>query len=251
MIEERTGRGAEVLSIPDRGDENTHEIRRVVQILFAPGAVVELRALDGNRTISGYFMDHEELARQAALLDRRGYRVYVTLNPVEPALLARAENRVKQYPKATTADANVLRRRWLPIDLDPVRPSGVSATEEEKRAALSRAAEIRGFLRERGWPDPVEGDSGNGAHLLYLLDLPNDRANLDLVKSVLDALHFKFSDRAVIVDTSTANASRIWKLYGTTARKGDSTHDRPHRRSRLLRVPESLDVIEEGAAACR
>ena len=30
------------------------------------------------------------------------------------------------------------------------------------------------------------------------------------------------------------NAARIWKLYGTTGRKGDSTATRPHRKSGLF-----------------
>jgi hypothetical protein len=68
--------------------------------------------------------------------------------------------------------------------------------------------------------------------------LPNDRESLELVKGVLEALAFKFSDEVVEVDTSTCNAAKVWKLYGTTARKGDDAGDRPHRRSRLLKVPE-------------
>ncbi len=124
------------------------------------------------------------------------------------------------------------------MDFDPVRPSGVSATDAEKKAARQRALEAREFLREIGWPEPVVGDSGNGYHLLYRIELPNDRESLELVKGTLEALAFRFSDRAVEVDTTTCNAARIWKLYGTTARKGDDTEDRPHRRSRLLQVPE-------------
>jgi hypothetical protein len=39
------------------------------------------------------------------------------------------------------------------------------------------------------------------------------------------------------VDRTTINASRVVKLYGTTARKGSNVPDRPHRRSALLEVP--------------
>ena len=81
------------------------------------------------------------------------------------------------------------------------------------------------YLREHGWPEPVAADSGNGAHLLYAVDLPNDAESLELVRGVLEGLSFKFSDGAVGVDTATSNAARIWKLYGTTARKGDSTYE--------------------------
>jgi hypothetical protein len=219
---------------------NGHEILRAVQILRQPGEVAEIRAFSARGSASGYFDDYGKLAECAADLDAKGYQVYGTLNPVVPTLLARSENRLESRLKATTTDGDVMKRAWLPIDLDPVRPSGISASEPEKQAAVWRAVEIRGYLTEKGWPDPLEADSGNGAHLLYRVDIPNDQESLDLVRGVLAALDFVFSDRAVSVDTGVANAARIWKLYGTTARKGDSTEDRPHRRSRLLRVPGAV-----------
>jgi hypothetical protein len=233
------GRGLIKQTLLEEVDEKTGEILHTVEVLFEPGAVVELRAFKGRETVSGYFDDHVLLAREANTLEDRGYAINVTLNEVDPALLARASNRARKvYNEPTTTDSDIVRRRWLPLDLDPVRPSGVSATETEKKAAHQRAVEVRGFLRGLEWPEPVVGDSGNGYHLLYRIELPNDRESLELVKGVMEALAFKFSDKAVEVDTSTCNAARIWKLYGTTARKGDDTGERPHRRSKLLQVPE-------------
>src|SRR6266568_9492756 len=71
------------------------EIRRAVSLLYRPGEV-ELRVPKTGRegTISGYFSDFEKLVEAALALDGRGLGVYVTLNPVKPALLARAHNRV-------------------------------------------------------------------------------------------------------------------------------------------------------------
>ncbi len=241
MMNGETGRSNVLRSVPEGLDRKTGEILRAVQTLRRPGEVAELRAFSDRGTTSGYFDDYRELTSVAAGLDDRGYQVYVTLNPVLPALLARSENRLESRPKATTTDSDIVKRSWLPIDLDPVRPSGISASDLEKQAAIQRGAEIRGYLTARGWPDPLEADSGNGAHLLYGVDLPNDRESLELVRGVLEALDFLFSDGAVSVDTGVANAARIWKLYGTTARKGDSTEDRPHRRSRLLKVPDMVN----------
>ena len=45
------------------------------------------------------------------------------------------------------------------------------------------------------------------------------------------------------VDRKVFNASRIVKLYGTLARKGDSTPDRPHRRAAVLEVPTDLRPV--------
>ncbi|PLS82202.1 MAG: hypothetical protein CYG60_24970 [Actinobacteria bacterium] len=246
MMNGETGRSNVLRSVSEGLDGKTGEILRAVQILRRPGEVAELRAFSDRGTTSGYFDDYRELASVAAGLDDRGYQVYMTLNPVLPALLARFENRLESRPKATTTDGDVVKRSWLPIDLDPVRPSGISASDLEKQAAIRRGAEIRGYLTHKGWPDPLEADSGNGAHLLYGVDLPNDRESLELVRGVLGALDFLFSDSTVSVDTGVVNAARIWKLYGTTARKGDSTEDRPHRRSRLLKVP---GVVQEAALA--
>ena len=144
-------------------------------LLMEPAQVVELRALDVStpdyrrpHTVSGYFDDMAKLA-DAALKLRQAKGLYVTLNPVNPALLARAANRVRDVrEEESTPDTYVLRRRWLPIDCDPVRPSGIAATGDEHQAGLSRAREISATLRAVGWPDPIDGDGGNSGHLLYL-----------------------------------------------------------------------------------
>ena len=222
----------------------SRQLRQALAVLSEPSEIIELRALKGKATVAGYFDDHDRLASEAARLDKNGYAVYVTINPVDPALLARAANRIESQPAATTSDGDITRRRWLPIDFDPVRPSGVSSTREEKKAALLRAREVRDYLADLGWPELIVADSGNGAHLLIPVDLPNDREALELIKGVLEAISFLFSDEQVNVDTSVANAARIWKLYGTTARKGDDTDDRPHRLSKLIKIPEELEVVD-------
>lgn len=126
-----------------------------------------------------------------------------------------------------------------------MRPAGVSSTDDEHRAALARAQEIKHFLAGEGWPDPIEGDSSNGAHLLYHIDLANDSAAHALVTGCLEALDLHFSDTAVKIDTSVGNAARIWKLYGTLAAKGSSTPERPHRLARILAAPATFAPVTE------
>jgi hypothetical protein len=230
---------------------NGQPLRPVLEalgLLLAPGAVAELRALGADgRISSGYFDSPERLTDAVEPMDAAGgYRgIYVTLNPVDPALLARRANRVEPRlgrGDATTADGDIVRRRWLPVDIDPFRPSGVSATADEHGAALALAEAIRDALGAEGWPAPVVADSGNGAHLLYRVDLPNDDASTALVKGVLAALDTRFSTESAKVDTANFNAARIWKCYGTVSRKGDSTTDRPHRRSAILSKPNGVEV---------
>ena len=169
----------------------------------------------------------------------------MTLNPVNPDLLARANNRLVDAKQgATTSDRDIERRRWLLIDLDPERPSGISSTETEHQAAIEKAREIASWLESSGFPPAILADSGNGAHLLYQVDLPPD--DNGLLNRVLKALDARFSDETVKVDVTTFNPARICKLYGTPARKGDSTPDRPHRLSRILEVPEELEHVPKG-----
>jgi P4 family phage/plasmid primase-like protien len=205
-----------------------------------PGQVVELRVLGTPKsgTVSGYFDDMNKLAQAAAAWSGRAPGVYFTPNPVNPALLARASNRVVERAKSTTSDQDITRLRWLLVDFDPKRPAGISSTDAEHDAAIARAKRCRDWLSSMGWPSPVLGDSGNGAHLPYLIDLPNDQESVELLKRCLHALDFHFSDDVVVVDQTTFNPARIWKLYGTLTCKGDSTSDRPHRLSRLLEIPE-------------
>ena len=139
---------------PDR-----QHILAAVRHFVEPGQVVELRALAVStpayrrpHTVSGYYDDPEALARDAARAAPQARGVYVTLNPLNPALLARAANRLRDVDErdSLTPDTEVLRRRWLPVDVDPRRPSGVSATEAEHAAAHARALEVRAWLSAPG-----------------------------------------------------------------------------------------------------
>ena len=224
------------------------DIETAARLLFKLGDVVELRiphTKNKQGTVSGYFDDLQKLAEAAFTQDAkaRAHGVYYTLNPVKPDILARSNNRVQAWAKHTTKDHEIVHRRWLPIDLDAVRPAGVSATEAEKQKVLDRAVELGSFLLQRGWPEPVYANSGNGCHVLFRVDLPNDDSSTDLLKRCLAVLAFTFNDATVVVDEGTFNAARLVRAYGTVARKGDETEDRPHRRSGIFRAPEEIQVV--------
>ena len=227
----------------------TGEVLAAARLLFGADQVVEVRAITGSGVASGYFDSLELLAQRVETLDKDPdvQGVYVTLNRVDPALFSRRANRVKMRlgrKDTTTADGDITRRLWFPVDIDPVRPSGVSSTGEEHETAIGRARMVAGFLgSECGWPEPVLADSGNGAHLLCRIDLPNDEASKDLVRQCLEVLAARFNDTKATVDTTNFNAARIWKLYGTFSRKGDHTPERPHRRAAVLRAPDRIEMV--------
>ena len=89
----------------------------------------------------------------------RGLRqtaIYITQNPVDPDLLARANNHFKRKPKHTTSDPDITRLAHLTIDCDPVRKSGISSTDEELAAALAVLETVIQFaMTELAWPEPL------------------------------------------------------------------------------------------------
>lgn len=244
----RSASGASKMSVgnnPPQADEA--EILKTLNVLHEPGSVIELRALYKGikRTDAGYFDGDSRpgLAKEAVRLSNEGTAVYISMNEIDPQLLARYANRVQRYADATVTDANVTRRKWLLVDIDPQRPKNTSATHEKLSLADSCRESVRQFLDGLGWPDPVEAESGNGFHLLYRIDLPNDTVSADLIKRCLEALSEKFDDDKVKIDRSVFNAGRIVKLHGTVSNKGDSIPAAPWRLSRLVSWPDVPSVV--------
>jgi hypothetical protein len=211
-----------------------------------PGEVVEIRvpSFKGRisnenvrGTITGYFDDHKTFCEAVRDIDRQSHGgIYFTLQVIDPRLLARAFNKMKPGIPATS-DYNVLRYRWLPIDLDPERPSDISSSDSELQEALELRETVTVWIAENlKFPKPIKAMSGNGGHLLYRLpDLPVNEDNQTFIKGTLEGLARQFSTNNVKIDTKVFNPARIWKLYGTTARKGDELpadhfrEARPHR----------------------
>jgi hypothetical protein len=215
--------------------------------MFGPDDVIELRAFPKGRrrTIAGYFdAEHRgDLVKQAFQLNMNGALCYITLNSIDPQLLGRYRNRVQEYADATTSDKDVIRRRWLLLDFDPIRPRDTPATKAQLDAAHERCRACAEHLATLGWPAPITALSGNGLHLYYAIDLPNDPETTELIKGALAALAEQFDTDKVLLDQSVFNPSRVTKLMGTVTTKGDHTPAMPWRLSQLLEVPDRGAVV--------
>lgn len=124
--------------------DQTKQVAAWLRLFVGSGQVTELRAPKVKRkfgrpvTVSGFYdSDHVEngLARDALRLSESGLDdiappgIYFTLNPVNPDLLARRANRCEVAETGSMAsDADIVSRRWLLIDVDPVRPAEISHT---------------------------------------------------------------------------------------------------------------------------
>lgn len=206
------------------------EVRRALPILFAPGERHEIRAIADDGEVWSRFVSSDAPDEAIKAIGALDGTIYFILNPV------RRDARISNAKTVT-------HRRWMLIDIDPNRPADASATEAEKAEAAKLVDAILADLGSVGWPAPVIADSGNGWHMLYRIDLPNDRTVHGLVKNCLHALAKRHDTAAAHVDTIVHDAPRPCKLPGSWARKGPDTADRPHRRARILYVPDPLEIV--------
>jgi hypothetical protein len=200
----------------------------------------EVRLLVRPKVVAVGYFDSYEAALCAIEREPQYKAAYFTLNPlrlpsgfqapINPQSLTQSGN--------TASDADVERRVWLLIDLDPVRPTGTNSSEAEKQTAREQAEQVREYLTGRGWTAPLLCDSGNGWHLLYRVELPNDDSSTALVRGVLARLKQLFP----LVDVANYNASRVCKAYGSWARKGEHSEERPWRHSAIVEAPETSAV---------
>jgi hypothetical protein len=240
-------RPLDLSTAPAAADVTPERVVEWLALFIGPDDVAELRALHVERpygrpvTVAGFFDGRHlaDMAETALALEAQARGVYFTLNPLRPEILARRANRVDVAEAGDLAsDHHVTGRRWLLVDVDPVRVPGIGSTDAEKAAARGVADAVRHDLDGRGWPAPIVADSGNGWHLFYRIDLPTDDSGL--VQRCLVALAQRHDTDAAKIDKCVCNAARIVKVPGTVARKGDATQDRPHRRGGIVETPAEI-----------
>lgn len=213
-------------------------VRKTIAVMKPDGELFEIRVVYGSRvTYSGYFRDADSLitAIDRDIHDFQDCNFYITVNAVNESCFGREQrNRFVRNPKATTSDRDVVGYEWLFIDLDPVRPTGTSSTDEQLKEAKDRGNKVFLFMKQLGFNTPLFAYSGNGVHLMYQVRLNNDDENRKLVEKSLKTLDMMFSDDKVQVDTKNFNPARVAKLYGTLAQKGFDSPEYPHRMSEII-----------------
>jgi len=147
---------------PDHG-----EIRAMLDAIIPDGEPFEIRVVklrkqtpDGliedsfNKAHTGFYMDTGLAASHAArYAGVHCAGVYVTLNQLPSHAGSWGVDRIAKG--RGTTDVDILRYRYLYIDVDPLRPADTNATESVRTAARERASHVLAYLRDAGWPDPV------------------------------------------------------------------------------------------------
>ena len=220
------------------------EIRKTFSIMC--DGFTEVRIFKEGFTASGYFSNVECLLKNLKkYATREGLNFYIMLNKIHDACYSRIQKDCfVEQPKEATKDEHIIGRRWLMIDMDCDRPKGTSSSADEFEKAKLKAGEVYAYLAGAGFTLPVIAISGNGYHLLYRISLENNDVNTKLIKDCLAVLDMLFSDKTIKIDTAVFNASRITKLYGTVAQKGQNTEERPHRLSKIVSIPDEIKITD-------
>jgi hypothetical protein len=219
------------------GPVDAVEARRALALLADPAAGCELYRVPGYRSFTLPGADLDGLVGWVGRYGG-GSATYVTVNPVPPEPLG--------HPPHV---GDVLHRRRLVVDIDrpgDARDAGM-ATEAEREAVREVACRILDYLSGKDWPAPLLIDTGNGFHLVYGVDLPNDvrsRAmSRALVSEFLKRLGEAFDTPGAAVERGMVAANARTRVPGTWNRKHDSTPDRPHRQVRIVHAPGELEPI--------
>lgn len=206
----------------------------------------------GSFNASGYFRDIDSIINAIQKYDaQENAQIYFVLNKIDDDCYKRAQkDKIVNYVKPTTSDADIVGRKWILIDFDPKRKTGTSSSKEELLKARDVARRTYDFLIDQGINPPVVAMSGNGYHLLVRVQLANSDENQTLVARFLKAISMMFQTEDIDIDLKVYNAARICKLYGTWAKKGANTEERPWRMAKLIKVPEEIvpnkrDYIEK------
>lgn len=209
--------------------------------------LTEIRILDGQRTYSGYFKDVNILVKALEpYVNIPHAQIYFTLNHIKEACFSRSQQNkmilVKREP--TTGDLDIDGRTHVLIDLDPKRPAGVGSSDEELNYAYLKAIDIYNYLMSQGFYEPIVGRSGNGYHVTIPCQIGAEDEKTEIIKRFLKVLSLMFSDEHVEVDEKVFNLSRICKLPGTMAMKGENSTTRPWRISQIVKIPANIQTTD-------
>ena len=216
------------------------EIKKVWRLIaLEANSLIELRAISPNRSLAPITKQYRtrdfntidelknEFERDAIRLNDEGHNIYTVMNPIKPDCI-----------NSAAKDLDILHRKWLLIDIDKTNSEKRPSTQFELNAAKSLVADIANQLIDKGWDDPgLVVMSGNGYHLYYDLGAMTNTAKVAaFVQEFLQGLAHRFDNSDVKVDQVVYNASRITKVVGTVARKGESTLETPYRIARMKQL---------------
>lgn len=218
------------------------ELKKTWDLFVGENGFTEVRIL-GKFQYSGYFKSFENLCQQLApFTEMDDEQIYFVMNEISSDCYARPQcERFVKSPKATTKDDEIVSRRWILCDFDPVRLPNISSSPEQFELAHKKAQEVYKYLKEEcGFEDMVVAISGSGWHVLIPVKIPCSDETDKIIKDFYTYMGSKFSDDKVEYDVKVYNRSRITKLYSVVSKKGANLPSNPWRQSKIVYIPKEL-----------
>lgn len=206
------------------------------------GNFTEVRIL-GRFSYSGYFRNFENLISQIEpYMNMDDEQIYFVLNSIDKDCYARPQcERFVKYPKVTTTDSDIIRRKFLLLDFDPIRKSQTNSSDAQFELAHKKAQDVYRFLiKEKGFTDSIICISGNGWHIIVPVDLPCDEETNKVIKDFYTYMGSIFTDENIEFDEKVYTNARLTKLYSTWAKKGANVPSNPWRQSKIVYIPKEL-----------
>lgn len=228
---------------------NWEEVKKAISILIPDGNLFEIRTIPKEGEIGWRVCvknTAEGLDTAISGLIKKGLDktpLYMTLQAVQQDAKCLHDYGKVLPSRCCVKDNDIAFYQWLYIDIDPKRPSGMQATEDETEHAKTVADQVMEYLRNNEFPDPVYAFTGNGRAIYYSINMPADAENKQLISGFLKALHHKFSTEGADIDTTVSNPARITKVIGCPSCKGEETPERPYSMSKLLSVPAKIGTV--------
>jgi hypothetical protein len=203
--------------------------------------ITEIRTFDGTPEVA--YTDNEEDFVRVVKEKAGRTNVYVGCNPRPLELWDVAPNRWCPAKKGSCAsDEQIEYVTTAFFDLDPVRPKGEAATDEEHVLAVNEVGRIQNIC---GYPDGITASSGNGAYLLFsirAITVEKDTAS-QYRSWYKNFLAENNSHASTLKWDPVFNLSRVMRIIGTKNMKGTHTDERPHRHlakilNRRSRLPQ-------------
>lgn len=218
------------------------ELKKTWDTFVGEGNFTEVRIL-GRFSYSGYFRNFENLISQIEpYTNMDDEQIYFVLNSIDKDCYARPQcERFVKSPKVTTTDFDIIRRKFLLLDFDPIRKSQTNSSDAQFELAHKKAQDVYRFLiKERGFTDSIICISGNGWHIIVPVDLPCDEETNKVIKDFYTYMGSTFTDENVEFDEKVYTNARLTKLYSTWAKKGANVPSNPWRQSKIVYIPEEL-----------
>jgi archaellum biogenesis ATPase FlaH len=200
---------------------------------------------DAGPISGGLYDDTVKAIQDAMVLDQNPNvkNVYVSTQPVKNYLPSQALNlQVNGCRPPKNEDIERLKNYF--IDIDPVRPSGTIASDDQVSQVKNARTQLLNYLSLTGFPEMLEQFSGNGIQMFGKIDLEVSDVNIQVLKGATATLAKQYGTDQVKFDLAIYNPARLCRCPGTTNRKGEQTGNLFHRKCTVLNIPNVRIAID-------